>query len=118
MRDLAPDITRQRLLLEGYFTVPVDEGAIARFFIELTSTLDLRMYGEPTIFSPGGDGRDENQGYDAFVPLIDSGISLYVWTRARFLALVVFTCKEFDTERAVAFTRDYFAMAELDHETF
>jgi len=118
MRDLAPDITRQRLLLEGYFTIPVDEEAIARFFIELTSALDLRMYGEPTIFSPGGDGRDENQGYDAFVPLIDSGISLYVWTSSRFLALVVFTCKAFDTERAVAFARDYFAMAELDHETF
>jgi S-adenosylmethionine decarboxylase len=118
MHDLAPDITRQRLLLEGYFTIPVDEATIARFFIELTGALELRMYGEPTIFSPGGDGRDENQGYDAFVPLIDSGISLYVWTSSRFLALVVFTCKAFDTERAVAFTRGYFAMGELDHQTF
>lgn len=118
MRDLAPGITRQRLLLEGFFTIPVDEATIARYFIELTGALDLRMYGEPTIFSPGGDGRDENQGYDAFVPLIDSGISLYVWTSSRFLALVVFTCKAFDAERAVAFTRDYFGMRELEHTGF
>jgi hypothetical protein len=118
MRDLAPDITRQRLLLEGHFSIPVDEATIARFLIELTSALELRTYGEPTIFSPGGAGRDENEGYDAFVPLIDSGISLYVWTRARFLALVVFTCKSFDAERAVETTRQFFALTDHEHATF
>jgi hypothetical protein len=118
MRDLAPGITRQRLLLEGYFTAEVDETTIRRFLTELPAALDLRTYGEATVFAPEGAGRDSNDGYDAFIPLIDSGISLYVWKAQRFLALVLFTCKGFNAPTAVTFTRDYFAMADTEHQQF
>jgi len=118
MEDLAPDILRQRLLIEGYFTISVDEATIARYFETITGELSLRAYGEPTIFAPSGQGRAENQGYDAFIPLIDSGISLYVWTFARFLAVVVFTCKSFDTPHAVQTTRDFFGLTKLVHQQF
>jgi len=118
MQDLAPDIVRQRLLIEGYFTIDVDEGAIERYFDALTTALELRTYAAPTIFAPGGLGRDENEGYDAFIPLIDSGISLYVWSRPRFLSAVLFTCKRFDANRAVAVTRDFFAMREVASQDF
>ena len=42
------------------------------------------------------------------MPLIDSGISLYVWTKPKFLSVVVFTCKAFDAYAAVQVTRDFF----------
>jgi hypothetical protein len=118
MEDLAPDIIRQRLLVEGYTTVEVDRDVIRGFFDRLTSALGLRAYGSPTIFSPGGEGREENQGYDAFLPLIDSGISLYVWSGPRFLSVVIFTCKAFDADTAVATTEDYFAMPQLASTSF
>ena len=118
MRDLAPEITRQRLLVEGYYTIEVDESTIRDFLRKLPASLDLRTYGDATVFAPGGQGRDDNEGYDAFVPLIDSGISLYVWTAKRFIALVMFTCKSFDTEQAVTFTRDFFALTESEHQEF
>lgn len=118
MRDLAPGITRQRLLLEGYYTATVDEPVIRRFLAELPAALDLRTYGEVTVFAPGGAGRDSNEGYDAFVPLIDSGISLYVWTAQRFLALVLFTCTSFDSDEAVSLTRSYFAMSDVEYRQF
>jgi hypothetical protein len=118
MDDLAPDITRQRLLVEGFYTVAVDETVIAHFFERLTAALGLRAYGSPTIFSPGGEGAEGNQGYDAFVPLIDSGISLYVWTARRFLSVVVYTCKHFSVHVAVDTTRTFFAMTELAHDEF
>lgn len=118
MRRLAPDILRQRLLIEGYYTVPVDRETIERFFATLTEGLGLRMYGEPVIFSPGGIGKEENQGFDAFVPLIDSGISLYVWANARFLSCVVYTCKAFDEACALEMTREFFGMTETESESF
>lgn len=118
MRDLAPEITRRRLLLEGFYTLPVDEDAVRRFLRELPAALRLRTYGEATVHAPGGQGRESNEGFDAFVPLIDSGISLYVWTARRFLALVVFTCKEFDTAAAVDVTREFFAMGETEYQRF
>ncbi|MBR7831727.1 S-adenosylmethionine decarboxylase [Actinospica durhamensis] len=118
MEDLAPDILRQRLLIEGFFTIDVDGATITRYFEELTSALSLRVYGTPTIFAPGGEGRAENQGYDAFIPLIDSGISLYVWSAKRFLSVIIFTCKNFDAERALTFTRDFFQMTKSAEQSF
>ena len=118
MEDLAPDIVRQRLLVEGYYAVEIDELIIRRYFEVLTGALHMRTYGAPTIFSPRGEGQAQNQGYDAFVPLIDSGISLYVWTGPRFLSVVLFTCKRFDAAQAVGATRDFFEMSKVAHEEF
>ena len=36
MKDLAPDIFRQRLLIEGFFSVNVEEQTIKDFFENLT----------------------------------------------------------------------------------
>ena len=118
MDDLAPDITRQRLLLEGFFDRHVDDDAIRAYFQHVSAALDLRTYGEPIIYSPGGTGRDENQGFDAFQPLIDSGISLYIWTARRFLAVVIFTCKSFDEAAACAATVEFFQMPKAVAEPF
>jgi len=118
MRDLAPDIVRQRILIEGYYSVTIDEEVIREFFARITNRLDLRTYDVPVIFAPQGEGKSDNEGYDAFIPLIDSGISLYVWTGPRFLSVVAFTCKAFDAAAAVDATREFFAMTEIEHQAF
>ena len=118
MRDLAPHIVRQRLLIEALYTGTVDEPFVDRFLHGLAEHLDLRTYAEATIVAPGGQGREENEGFDAFLPLIDSGISLYVWTSARFLAVVLFTCKAFDPGDAVAYTRTFFGLGEHTSHAF
>ncbi len=101
MKDLAPDIFRQRLLIEGLFTLNVNAQTIKDFFEFLTNSLSLQTYGAPIIHYTSGVGKDENQGYDAFVPLIDSGIYLAVWSNQKFFSLVIYTCKEFNEDLAV-----------------
>ena len=118
MKDLAPQITRQRLLVEGHFTIEVDRGAVDRYLHGVAAHLGLRTYGAATIFSPGGEGKAENQGFDAFLPLIDSGIAAYVWSSARLFSIVLYTCKGFDDERAIAFTRTYFAASAVESMRF
>lgn len=118
MKNLAPTIVRKRLLIEGFYTIAVDKQTINTYFREITKNLNLRMYGEPIIFSPGGEGKEENQGYDAFVPLIDSGISIYVWSDAKFFSGILYTCKTFDEEKAIAFTKEFFGMKEVVSESF
>jgi len=112
VKNLAPEIHRQRLLIEGHFTRAVDEATLRDYLFSLAAALDLRTYGEPVVFAPAsGMGKSENAGFDAFVPLIDSGISLYVWSGPRFLSVLLYTCKGFDEARAITFTRDYFEIA-------
>ena len=115
----APEILRQRLLVEGYYGIgAVDETKIRAFFTFITGKLGLRAYGEPIIFSPGGEGKAENQGYDAFIPLIDSGICLYVWTGRKFVSSIVYTCKTFDEQAALSAFREFFDMGQMDAKSF
>lgn len=118
MQNLAPDIKRQRLLIEGFYERDVDKRVIEKYFRGITEYLWLRMYGEPIIFSPWGEGKEENQGYDAFVPLIDSGISLYVWSNKQFLSLIIYTCKDFDEQKAIEFTHDFRQLREVESFPF
>jgi S-adenosylmethionine decarboxylase len=118
MRDFAPEILRQRLLVEGYFTVDVDEDRVEAYLHGVAAHLDLRSYGQPVIFAPSGIGREEHQGFDAFLPLIDSGISLYVWTGPRFVSALLFTCKAFDVDEAIDYTTAFFGLARFSSEEF
>lgn len=118
MKNLAPKITRQRLLIEGFYGIDADRNAISRYFNEITEALKLRMYGKPIIFSPGGEGKEANQGYDAFVPLIDSGISVYVWSNAKFLSLIIYTCKNFNECTAKDVTKKFWKMGGIESHSF
>jgi len=118
MKDIAPNITRQRLLIEAKYSIEVNEDSIKKYFDGLTKSLNLQTYGKPIIHMTGGDGKDINQGYDAFVPLIDSGISLYVWVNEKFLSCVIYTCKKFSVGDAINFTKEFFKTAELDCKEF
>jgi S-adenosylmethionine/arginine decarboxylase-like enzyme len=118
MDNIAPSILRQRLLIEGYYTVEVDESKVGSFLTGLADHLGLRYYGKPVVHTPDGIGKVENEGYDAFLSLADSGISLYVWTTAKFYACVLFTCREFDAQRAVAFVKESFASSRIVSESF
>lgn len=118
MRNLAPNIKRQRLLVEGFYSIDVDKSVISDYFKWITDYLQLRMYGEPIIFSPGWEGKEENQGYDAFVPLIDSGISVYVRSSSKFLSLIIYTCKDFDEKKAIEFTNNFRRLNEVEFFSF
>ncbi len=115
MRNLAPDITRQRLLIEAKYRKPVvTKQDVERFLCDLPQALDLRIYCDPVVYSPGGEGKEANQGYDGFVALIDSGISIYVWENAKFLSVVIYTCKAFDGDKALQFTKNVFDISEAE----
>ena len=118
MKDLAPQVFRQRLLMEGIYTVTVDRDALARYLSRLAAHLGMRAYGEAVIYAPAGLGKEENQGFDAFLPLIDSGIAANVWSSARLFSIVLYTCKGFDAARAVAFTREFFGAEAVESLEF
>ena len=109
MKNIAPEIFRQRLMIEGFYTIAVTREKLDTYLRELAQHLELKIYGDPIIFSPAsGMGKEENQGFDAFVPLIDSGISAYVWSVHKFFSIVIYTCKGFDEGKAIAYTKDFF----------
>ncbi len=118
MENLAPEIKRQRLLIEGHFQGECDRQRLENYFSKICQTMNFTAYGEPIIFSPEGLGKEENQGFDAFLPLIDSGISVYIWNNKNFFSIILYTCKDFDTQKAIATTKQFFQSQKTAHMSF
>jgi S-adenosylmethionine/arginine decarboxylase-like enzyme len=110
VKNLAPQLFRQRLLVEGYTTAAVDRQTIEATLTGLAAHLGLRAYAAPVIFSPGTAARADNQGFDAFLPLADSGISLYYWASARFVSVLLYSCAAFDGTAAIEYLRIAFGI--------
>lgn len=108
---IAPEIFRKRLLVEGFFGIEADERVLTDYFATVTGDLGLRTYGEPVIHRTSGEGKSINEGYDGFVPLIDSGIYVAVWVNPGFMSTVIYTCGDFDEDRAVASVKRFFELA-------
>lgn len=118
MRNLAPQLFRQRLLIEGFYAGEMTRARLGAYLHGVAGHLSLKAYGEPTIHSPAGLGKAENQGFDAFLPLVDSGIAAYVWSAASFFSIVLYTCKGFDEAAAVRYTREFFGAGEVESLSF
>lgn len=112
LTSIAPEIFRKRLLVEGFFTREITREVLEEYFEHLTGELGLRTYGEPIIHRTSGQGKEINEGFDGFVPLVDSGIYVAAWVNPRFLSTIVYTCGPFDEDRAVGLVRDFFGLGE------
>ena len=118
LTNIAPEVFRKRLLIEGYFGVEITEDSLRDYFSRITSGLGLRTYGEPIIHKTSGAGKDANEGFDGFVPLIDSGIYISVWVNPKFLSTIIYTCAEFDADNAVSLVKEIFRLTEFQSAIF
>ena len=107
LKNLAPSVLRKRLLVEGFYSGQMTEIRVRNFLLDLAGRLNMRTYGDPVVYAPTeGIGREENAGFDAFVPLIDSGISAYFWTGPCFFSFLIYTCKDFSDVDAIEIRRE------------
>jgi hypothetical protein len=113
MRDLAPEIHRQRLVVEGLVTAPIVEEDIKVYLKELGCLADMRVLTEPvTNLSP-------LYGWAAWVHWETSGAHFYAWDVPRlFFSVDLYTCKAFDADAVVAFTREYFQASDVESHGF
>ena len=109
---------RKRLLIEGYYQRDVTSETVSDYFSQITGQLNLRTYGDPIIHKTSGAGKDANEGFDGFVPLIDSGIYISVWVNSHFLSTIVYTCAEFDEDKAVQIVKDFFQFSDFEAAIF
>ena len=118
LTNIAPEVFRKRLLVEGYFEVEVTEHLLREYFSRITAGLGLKTYGEPIIHRTSGEGKQLNEGFDGFVPLVDSGIYVGVWVNPRFVSTIIYTCGEFDSELAINLVKEIFQLSNFQSAVF
>ena len=101
-RDLAPEIVRQRLVIEGIPARPVGDEQIRRYLSALSREVDMVQLREPVTH------RSDRYGWAGWIHWETSGAHFYAWEQPRlFFSVDMYTCKAFDVDTAVSFTRRF-----------
>jgi hypothetical protein len=113
MVDLAPDIYRQRLVVEGLVTAPITDVQIKDYLSRLSDELDMITLLPPVTH------QSETYGWAGWIHWETSGAHFYAWDQPRlFFSVDIYTCKAFSTDRAVTFTSDFFDATEVAYRDF
>ncbi len=113
MVDLAPEIYRQRLVVEGLVTAPIGARQIEDYLARLSDELDMVTLLKPVTH------QSDTYGWAGWIHWETSGAHFYAWDQPRlFFSVDVYTCKAFSADRAVDFTRDYFDATEVVYREF
>jgi len=113
MRDLAPGIHRQRLVIEGLVTSSISAEDIVRYLKDLGSLTEMSVLTEPVTH------RSPMYGWAGWVHWETSGAHFYAWDAPyRFFSVDVYTCKAFDADAVTAFTTAFFGATETVSRDF
>src|SRR5680860_604619 len=103
MLDLAPEIHRQRLVVEGLCSAPIDAVAIRSYLTTLSEAIDMVTLTEPVTH------RSPLYGWAGWIHWETSGAHFYAWETPRlFFSVDVYACKPFDPSAVVELSRQFF----------
>ena len=90
-----------------------DVERIKRYLIELTDLIDMKRYGEPMVERFGSG---DLEGYTAIQFVETSSITVHFAEDVNAAYIDIFSCKWYDQEKAINFSKDYFEAKEAHYE--
>ena len=111
MKDLAPEIHRQRLIIEGYPLKHVTDKDIKDYLSGLSKAVDMIELTEPVTHLSG------TYGWAGWIHWENSGAHFYAWDQPRlFFSVDMYTCKQFSVDDALKYTKDFFEASEVAYK--
>jgi hypothetical protein len=106
--DLAPEILRQRVVVEGTCSRPIDADTIVYYLNGLSEVCCMTVLLEPVTH------RSDRYGWAGWVHWEASGAHFYAWEQPRlFFSVDVYACAPFSAEDVAEYTRSFFDATEL-----
>ena len=113
MHDLAPEIHRQRLVVEGLCREPIDAPSITGYLSRLSKTIDMVALMEPATH------QSPLYGWAGWIHWETSGAHFYAWDQPRlFFSVDIYACKPFSVQAVLDLTRKHFGSDELEFKEF
>ena len=113
MRDLAPEICRQRLVVEGLCREPIDAASIKEYLSQLSKAIDMVELIEPVTH------QSPLYGWAGWIHWETSGAHFYAWDVPRlFFSVDVYACKPFAAQTVVDLTREWFDASDVVFKEF
>lgn len=113
MKNLAPDIYRQRAVIEGYPSQVISARDIETYLAKLSDVLKMKVLLHPITH------RSDKYGEAGWIHWESSGAHFYAWEQPRlFFSVDIYTCKAFDVGDAVKFTKKFFDTTKVEYKEF
>jgi S-adenosylmethionine decarboxylase len=113
MQDLAPQIHRQRLVIEGYPSQSITDEQIKRYLSELSKVAGMVQLLTPVTH------RSDLYGWAGWIHWETSGAHFYAWDAPLlFFSVDIYTCKAFDPDEVVRFTKTFFNVDQIVSKEF
>ena len=104
--DLAPSITRRRLVIECIHNNTFNKDIIYNYMVNLSSVMNMSIVSMPTF------NYEKEYGLSSYMCWKESGMHVYTWnktsTRPNFMSIDIYTCKDFDINEVINYTTIYF----------
>ncbi len=108
------------LMVDGYqanYDVLASVEAITNFLEELPKEIEMTKIMPPYVFKYDGGDKPEDWGISGFVIIAESHISIHTFPEKEYFSLDIFSCKDFDIERAIKIIKEYFNTDNLEIRT-
>jgi hypothetical protein len=113
IKDLAPEIHRQRAVIEGRPHKEITAPEIKQYLKGLSEVLRMITLTEPVTH------RSPTYGEAAWIHWESSGAHFYAWDYPKlFFSVDIYTCKPFDVHDAVNYTKEYFNISHVEYMEF
>ena len=112
-KDLAPEIYRQRLVVEGKPAFSITDEHIKEYLAKLSDVLQMKTLLDPIAH------KSEKFGWAGWIHWESSGAHFYTWEKPfLFFSADIYTCKKFDGNTAVEFTKNFFRADKVVFKSF
>lgn len=113
MLDLAPEIWRQRLVVEGTCPEPISAQSITDYLSELSVAIDMVKLIEPVTH------QSPLYGWAGWIHWETSGAHFYAWDEPHlFFSVDVYACKPFSAQTVVELTERWFSSPNVVYREF
>ncbi|MDA1096317.1 MAG: S-adenosylmethionine decarboxylase [Chloroflexi bacterium] len=106
------------LVMDGYGADPQklqDEALVYQLLDEYPAAIGMTKISEPFVYRYATGAVPVDWGVSGFVLIAESHISVHTFPDRGYINVDVFSCKEFDADRALAEIAPLFAMGEVKH---
>lgn len=100
--DLAPAIYRQRCVVEGTMRHLIMPQEIVQYLTRLGEVAEMDVLTTPVTH------QSPLYGWAGWVHWETSGAHFYAWDKPLFFSVDIYTCKAFNPQTVVEFTREFF----------
>jgi S-adenosylmethionine decarboxylase len=104
MKNLKPEIHRERLIVEGFYKARISENFLKNFLIGISKILGMKVIAGPFIFSPDKFSLIHH-GIGGFMAWAESGVAFYSWNKHKFFTLDVYSCKPLDAQLLLEYVK-------------